>query len=87
MFKASFCVWSAGAEKWLDVQLWGDTAECLTAAKEMGYQVGGWVGDCVHGGAGPLCDGRTVVLLVMQFYLSLALEGRRWSVPVLLTIS
>ncbi|GAB4818225.1 hypothetical protein N2152v2_005271 [Parachlorella kessleri] len=30
---------SGGAEKWLDVKLWDSTQECLTAAREMGYQI------------------------------------------------
>ena len=31
---------SAGAEKWLHVQMWTSAADCLAAAKASGYQVG-----------------------------------------------
>lgn len=30
---------AAGADKWLDMRLWDDTTQCLTALKAAGYQV------------------------------------------------
>lgn len=30
---------TAGAEKWLDVNVWDDTAECLGGFKRAGYQI------------------------------------------------
>jgi tRNA G18 (ribose-2'-O)-methylase SpoU len=30
---------AAGADKWLDMRLWDDTTQCLTALKGAGYQV------------------------------------------------
>jgi tRNA (guanosine-2'-O-)-methyltransferase len=30
---------TAGAEKWLDVKVWTDTAECLSGLRRAGYQI------------------------------------------------
>ena len=37
---------SAGAEKWLDLNFWPNTTDCLQHAKTAGYQVTPWVLSC-----------------------------------------